>query len=434
MTPTVILGSGMASLGAAYRLRQEGAPYVMVDQGSLPGGHTKTYVHDGGWTFDDGPHVSFTEDTRIQDILADQIGGDYHAVPTGVNNYWRGYWIKHPAQNNLHGLPTDLVVRCIEDFVESSREPDPRTNNYEEWLIQSLGRTFAETFPMRYTRKVHTTDARNLTADWMGPRMRRPSLEEVLRGALSSETPQVHYIDRFRYPRQGGFYSYLKPLHVSSDLRMDHEVVKISPADRRVEFANGNVIQYGGLVSSIPLPALIPMIERAPPAVVEAAEALAATSCVIVNIGIDRVETSGTSWSYFYDEDFIISRVSYPHLFSPNTVPPGCAAFQCEIYFSDKYLPRTDSPDAFIPRVIDELLRCGLLQPDDRILHQDATVSSYAGIIFDHDRAPAVKIVRDFLDDVRIRSCGRYGEWEYLWTDHAFISGERAAQQILDDA
>jgi hypothetical protein len=35
--------------------------------------------------------------------------------------------------------------------------------------------------------------------------MYRPKLEEVLRGALTSETPNVHYIQSFRYPKQGGF-------------------------------------------------------------------------------------------------------------------------------------------------------------------------------------------------------------------------------------
>jgi hypothetical protein len=63
---------------------------------------------------------------------------------------------------------------------------------------------------------------------------------------------------------------------------------------------------------------------------------------------------------------------------------------------------------------------------------RDAKVSPIAGIIFDHDRAPALQLVNDFLDEVGIRSAGRFGEWKYLWTDHSFESGERAAQQVLD--
>ncbi|HUT79297.1 MAG TPA: NAD(P)-binding protein, partial [Polyangia bacterium] len=323
MSDIVLLGSGMATMGAAYRLRAEGRQYVMFDRGDHPGGHTKTYTYPDGWVFDDGPHVSFTENERIQAILAEQVAGDFHQVPTGVNNFWQGHWVKHPAQINLFGLPTDLVTRCIEDFVRESTGPARPIHNYEDWLIASYGQTFAETFPMHYTRKIHTTDARNMTADWMGPRMYRPTLEEVLRGALSPSTSDVHYIDRFRYPNHGGFYSYLRTIHESSDLRMGHEAIRIDPKARIVTFANGATADYSGLVSSIPLRDLIPMIDGAPERVLEAARALAATGVVVINIGIDRVEDSGMSWSYFYDEEYLMTRLSYPHRFSPFATPPG---------------------------------------------------------------------------------------------------------------
>lgn len=428
----VLLGSGMATLGAAHRLRAEGHGYVMFDRGEHPGGHTKTFEYEGGWVFDDGPHISFTENERIQGILAEQVGGDFHSVPTEVNNLWQGHWIKHPAQVNLHGLPTELVVRCLQDFVTESTGPGREITNYEDWLIASYGRTFAETFPMRYTRKIHTTDARNLTADWMGPRMYRPSLEEVLRGALSPQTADVHYIDRFRYPNRGGFYAYLRPIHQASDLRLGHEAQHIDPKARVVRFANGATVEYGTLISSIPVRDLVPMIAGTPPAVLEAAAALAATSTVVVNIGIDRVEESGVSWSYFYDEEFLTTRVSYPHRFSPFATPSGTSAYQCEIYFSDKYRPLTQPLDVLIDTVEKELRACGFIEPHDTVLLRDAKISPIAGIIFDHDRAAALQAVNEYLDELGILRVGRFGEWRYLWTDQAFESGEQAAQLALD--
>lgn len=434
MSEIVVLGSGMAALGAAHRLQQKQRPFVQFDKGPQAGGHTKTYRYPGGWTFDDGPHISFTEDTRIQGILADQIDGRY-AVPTAaVNNYWKGHWIKHPAQNNLHGLPTDLVVRCIADFVEASRVPDPTIANYEEWLRAAYGNTFAETFPMAYTRKIHTTDAANMTTDWLGPRMYRPTLEEVLRGAYETETPEVHYVDRFRYPIEGGFYAYMQRIHAASDLRLDHEAIQISPKEHRIDFANGASAEYAHIVSSIPLTDLIPMIEGAPREVVEAAATLAATGLVIVDLGIDRVEESGMSWTYFYDESITVTRVSYPHRFGPGNVPAGCSGYQCEIYFSDKYRPLTVRPESLIDVTIEDLRTAGLILPEDRVLLREVHVSSHAGIIFDHDRIKALPIVHGYLEEIGIRYCGRFGEWGYLWTDDAFISGENAAQRALEGA
>ncbi len=56
---------------------------------------------------------------------------------------------------------------------------------------------------MQYTRKYHLTTAENMSTDWLGPRIYRPSLEEVLRGALSPSAPNIHYITHFRYPDAG---------------------------------------------------------------------------------------------------------------------------------------------------------------------------------------------------------------------------------------
>src|SRR3990172_11054572 len=105
MTRIVILGSGMAGCGADHRLRESGLRAVMYEQSSQGGGHTRTHEFDGGWLFDEGPHVSFTKDTRIQQLLAESVDGAYRIHHANVDNYWRGYWIKHPVQCNLHGLP-----------------------------------------------------------------------------------------------------------------------------------------------------------------------------------------------------------------------------------------------------------------------------------------------------------------------------------------
>ena len=74
----------------------------------------------------------------------------------------------------------------------------------------------------------------------------------------------------------------------------------------------------------------------------------------------------------------------------------------------------------------------GVIRPDDEILVKDAKLSAHAGIIFDHDRASALRTVHAYLDELEIRYCGRFGDWDYLWTDDSFISGERAAQRALD--
>jgi protoporphyrinogen oxidase len=426
----VILGSGMAGLGAAAQFRAEGRAARVLEKKPYAGGHTTTHTRDG-FVFDEGPHVSFTKQEKVQKIFAESVGNDYLCIDAQIDNYWQGRYIRHPVITNMHGMPHDLVVKCISDYVEATKNRSARIDNYEEWLVASYGRTYAETFPMAYTRKYHTTPASNMSTDWVGPRLYQAKLDEILRGSLSSESPNIHYVQDYRYPRHGGFAAFLKGLERASTIDLNHEVAAIDPVVRQLRLRDGRTRDYGGLVSSIPLPDLLPMIKGAPRDVLEAAELLACTSVVLVNLGIDREDVSKASWTYFYEEEFPFSRVSFPRTFSPHVVPAGCSSIQAEVYFSKKYKPLTGSPEDCIEPAIEGLRKCGSIRDGDKIVFREAMLVPYANIIFDLDRAAAVSTVHAYLDDVGIAYCGRYGDWGYLWSDEAFVSGENAALKTL---
>ena len=432
MSEVAILGAGMAGFGAAHRFAAEGVGAAIFEKQATHGGHAASFAHDTGFVFDDGPHISFTKDERIQKLFADSVDNEYEESPTRVDNYWRGHRIKHPAQCNLYGLPEDLVVRVLLDFIAAAEGSAPEPKDYREWLIATYGRTFAETFPMEYGRKYHTAPAAEMTTDWLGPRLYRPDLEEVLRGALAPSTPDVHYVSRFRYPSRGGFVSFLKRFAAASELRFGRCAVAVDTGLRRLSFADDSEVSYDHLVSSLPLPEIVKLVVGAPDDVLAAADRLACTQCVVVNVGVDREDLSQCHWTYFYDRDVVFTRVNFPHLLSPNMVPAGAGSIQAEVYYSQKYRPLTQEPCDLITPVVADLKRCGILREDDEILHTDARLVPYANVIFDHDRLAALDVVRGFLAEVGVETCGRYGEWGYHWTDESFRSGEEAAQRVLD--
>ena len=427
----VILGSGMAGLGAAHRLRETGRAGVVYDKNAYPGGHTASHT-SAGFTFDEGPHVSFTKIEKVRALFASAVGGKYESINAYIDNYWRGHWVRHPVVTNMHGLPADIVVNTIRDYVDAKKIADPAIANYEDWLVASYGRTYAETFPMQYTRKYHTTDARNLSTEWVGPRLYQATLDEVLTGALSPASPNIHYVQDYRYPTDGGFAAFLGDLTRQAQVQVNHETIGINLKARELSFANGVRRPYSKLISSIPLPDLIPMIAGVPKDVIEASQTLACTAVVLVNLGLNRPDVSRASWTYYYDDEFPFSRVSYPRNYSPNVVPSGTSSIQAEVYFSKKYRPLQGSPDSCIEPTIEGLRRSGVIRPEDKIIYREARLIPYANIIFDLDRVAALRKVHGFLEDVGIAWCGRYGEWGYLWSDEAFVSGEEAAQRTVD--
>ena len=66
-----------------------------------------------------------------------------------------------------------------------------------------------------------------------------------------------------------------------SNVLLNHRVVKIDPKARELHFAHGFVVRYGHLISSVPLPELIPMVAGAPKDVIEASQNLACTNLVL---------------------------------------------------------------------------------------------------------------------------------------------------------
>jgi len=432
MSNIIILGTGMAGFGATYQLKNQGLRSVMYDKNPYQGGRTASHNYDSSFIFDEGPHVSFTGDKRIQEILAQSVDQKYETRETRVNNYWNGYWIKHPAQCNLYGLPPKLVVDILVDFINKNNKGHDPIKNYSEWLIANFGKTFAETFPMEYTLKFHTTSASNMSTDWLGPRLYTPSLEEMLYGSISPNTQSYHYCTQFRYPEKNGFVSYLNLISKLAEVKLNHRLVRLDPRTRELYFENKTVVGYDALISSIPLPDLIPMISGTPSDVIEASEKLACSSCILVNIGINREKISEAQWSYFYDKDIVFTRLSFPQMMSHNNVPVGMGSIQAEVYFSKKYRPLERKPEEYIQPVIADLRRCGLIHKEDEVVFRNAAFINYANVIYDLERADALAIVHGYLDDIGINYCGRYGDWGYLWTDESFKSGENAAQKLLD--
>jgi len=431
MRPIAVLGTGMAGFGAGHTLSNAGVPFICYDRPPYYGGHTQSFRYDNNFVFDEGGHISFTKHDRIRDLLASNIEGRHEEPQLKIDNYWHGHRIIHPVQCNLRGLPNELIVNVIKDFVAVHDGPLTTKPTYAQWLQHAYGRTFAETFPMVYGKKYHTIGMDQLTTDWIGPRMYRPSLDELVYGALAGQRASVHYVDTFRYPSFGGFMTYLEAFAKRFELRLSHQLSGLDPKARILRFTNGVSVSYDRVISSIPLPELIPLVDSVPRDVLEASRKLAFTTAVLINLGIDRADISKTHITYFYDEDILFSRVNLPHMFSPNNAPPGMGTIQAEVYFSDKYKPLHGRPEALIEPVIADLRRCGFIRDTDSILLKDAAVNRYANVIYDHDRAPALELVHGFLRDVGVDYCGRYGNWDHAWTDEAFISGEETAAKVL---
>jgi UDP-galactopyranose mutase len=54
----------------------------------------------------------------------------------------------------------------------------------------------------------------------------------------------------------------------------------------------------------------------------------------------------------------------------------------------------------------------------------------FAYVVYDHARPQNIAVVREWLTAHDIVLVGRYSEWEYYNSDHAFLAGKRGAEAV----
>jgi protoporphyrinogen oxidase len=428
--PLIVLGAGLAGLSAAHHL---GGDREVFEKEAYLGGHCHTKSVDG-FNFDEGAHVFFGTDECSQAFVREPLGSELVRREAEIwNNYGGRRYGRYPVQVNLHALPPELVTRCILDFVEASRQPEREVRSYREWCYACFGKTFADTFMLRYARKVWTVDPDELTTDWLGSRVggriSRPSLEQVVRGAVDPNPQVLNYLTEFSYPEQGGFGRIVEPIAsgVREAVRLGCGATRIESAARRITFADGSVREYGAAISTIPLPSLVRMTVDAPAEVRAAAEALMWTSVRCVNLGVARPHVGLGHWVYFYDHEIPFFRISFPHKLAARNAPAGHGSISCEIAYSSR--KPIDDVD-LVPRVVGALREVGILEASDRIVLEDQLDIPYAYVVFDFRRSEALRTIHGWMERVGLYPCGRFGEWGYHWSFDAIESGRRVAGRV----
>jgi protoporphyrinogen oxidase len=413
----VILGSGISGISAGYHLKKQGVQSVIFEKDDDWGGLCGNFEVEG-FRFDKAIHLSFTEDEYVKSIFSKST--DYIIHDPLSYNYYKGCWLKHPAQNNLYPLDSSEKIKIIKDFIQNNNKKN-NLNNYEEWLRAQYGDYFSENFPMAYTKKYWGCEAKELSTTWVGKRMYSPDIEEVLKGAFEPETPNTYYAKEMRYPQKGGYRSFLNFMADQCDIRLNKKVIEIDTQNKKVFFEDGKKIAYDNLISSLPLPEMKNLILEMPDRIKTACDRLQYTQISLVNLGFKRKDIPNCLWFYIYDEDYFSARCNSPSFKSANNAPEGCSSFQFEIYHLNTKRMGL-SPYSILNNTIDQGVKMGLFDYDD-IAVKEYQFLPYGNVVFYHGMEEDRNLILDYLTDRKIKCVGRFGCWDYFWSDQSLQSG-----------
>jgi len=431
MEPILILGGGLAGLSTAFFLKH---PWRLIEKSDRVGGLIKTESIEG-FLFDPTGHWLHLRDPEIKSLVTEKwLPGQLVSIQRKAGIFSRGVFTRFPYQVNTHGLPPEVVAENLIGFVEAHygekgralREREPKT--FEEFILRHMGEGFAKNFMIPYNRKLWTVAPSELSAAWCGRFVPKPSLKEVVDGALGIGGDAIGYNASFLYPREGGIESWAKAMRAS--LQGGEVEVKVEPTSidwkaRRVTLSDGRVLSYERLVSTISLPGLVARLKDAPAEVRDAAGRLRATTVTYVAVGVDTPNRQPWHWIYLPESDFKTYRIGSPSAVYEKLAPPGTSSFYVEYSHHGELSPEACEKDA-----VEDLLRSQMIHRAEDVRFAKAREIPHAYVLYDDQYGPAKKTLVDFLDHAGILTAGRYGQWEYSSMEDAVLAGRACARRL----
>jgi UDP-galactopyranose mutase len=466
---TIVIGAGPTGLSAAYHLDRDS---ILIEQNSRVGGWCRS-IEANGFTFDYAGHIMFSNEPYVHQLYQMLLGDNVHWQDREAWIYSKNVYTRYPFQGALYGLPPNVIKECIIGAIESRygtlKPPKPagakkanghskaackpevkdccadgileasaplteskgEPKNFEEFIYKVWGAGIAKHFAIPYNRKLWAVPLTEMETSWLGGRVPLPDLEEMIEGALSPVPKPMGPNARFGYPLRGGFQRLMDGWmpHLKGDVRLNSRAVKVSPRRHTVTLSNGTELRYRHLISTMPLPVLVrQMGNEAPRDIREAAAQLRHVSVRCVHIGVGRENLTDKHWIY-YPEDTVFHRIFVQGNASPYCNPPGGFGLTCEITYS-AHKPLPCDGDDLVNRCIQDCHKVGIFRPEDPIWATAQCDMPHSYVVYDHGRFAAVSRIREWMAGHDILLSGRYSEWEYYNSDHAFIAGKKAAEKI----
>ena len=306
-----------------------GQKVVVLERDSAVGGMGKT-ITVGPYAVDYGPHtfhIRETEESRaIHQAIRPFFGPDPLILTRGTRVLLRGKEYVYPLEmlQVLTGVSPFLSARIIFDYVmatlKSTLAPATREDSFEEWGVRNLGRTLYDLCFGIYSERVWGLPTSQISSK-QAQRVAKLNLKNVILRTIGIKADPATYFTKYMYPRQG--ISVLFE-NMAAAARKDGAAIHLeSPAVRlerdgdriaRVVYTEGGVektIACRGVLSTLPLPALVNMITPALPAsVAQHAAKLRYRSLKLIYIALKRNQLTDYHWVYLLDSHYRVNRMS----------------------------------------------------------------------------------------------------------------------------
>jgi len=443
----IILGGGLAGLSAAYALSKAHDRVLVLEQDTVVGGLSKT-IESRGFRFDLGGHRFYTRNRRVEHFLRDLMGEELLEVSRSSKVYMRGKYFDYPLKpsNAILGLGAPTTLKILYDYAcEVSKNAFRSTDkaSLEDWVVSKFGHTLFDIYFKEYSEKVWGVGCADISSEWVAQRIQNLSLGAAIKNAFfkfsGRDLPTL--ADNFLYPAFGiGRISEKLQSAVQENGRVltGTRIERVCHSKFQVRWLiteneeDREAVLGQEFISSVPLTALVGMLDPKPPEeVLAAANGLRYRDLVVVAVMLDRERVTDQSWIYVPEQRVGLGRLHEPKNWSPAMAPPGKTHLVAEYFcFEGSPVWGTDDGD-LVQRTVDDIEKLGLVKSGEVIGGAVVRVPR-AYPLLEVGYRKHYDVIWNYLNRFEnLHVLGRGGSFRYLNMDHVIGAGLNLAENVL---
>ena len=285
-----------------------------------------------------------------------------------------------------------------------------------------------------------------MPADWAAQRIRNLSLAAAVRGALlprRGPTEIVSLIERFHYPRLGPGQMWERCAEqveaAGCKVHLEQPVTRIRRAGGRAVAVRttsaGAVTEYPctDVISSMPLPELVRVMDPPAPApVLAAAAGLRFRDFLTVALVVPAECAFPDNWIYVHAPEVAVGRIQNFGAWSEAMVAPGrtCLGMEYFVFEGDELWELPD--EELVALGTRELAAIGLV-PAERVQAGYVVRMPKAYPVYEEGFAERVEVLRAWLAEhvPNVHPVGRNGLHRYNNQDHSMLTAMLAVENVL---
>jgi UDP-galactopyranose mutase len=410
----LIIGSGPTGIGTALGLEND---CLVLESSNNIGGFSMS-IDINGAMFDYGGHSFHTPHPEVREIVFNALEMSEQKRDARCLSY--GDIIPYPFQKNYRSLSDEQVIKeCLEGMDKA--DDGKGSLHFEEFIERRFGPGIAKHFMLPYNRKLWGRDLKRLATDWTGQRVAAPEGVKENFDSQGGARKPLQSDTTVAYPAKGGFGEIWNALGKRiTNIELNKSVVRVD-VDNKVVYTNdGQSYHYDHLVSTMPVNILLKLIDKTPQRLHDRASELDNLSLKLGLVVINHPVDTEIQRIYSAEEHIAPHKTAVNHNSSDYLRDLPKHGIMMEISEGpEKTLIRKDMEKWLIDNLLEMKLIKSQAEVEKIVMHE----AKYAYPVPTHNRDEIVAEIQDWLNEYKIYSVGRFGQWAYINSDESFYRG-----------